>query len=234
MSKPRVKTWSDDAIAYMCAGTNDIQNTKYICLLSSAAARGNGFYVTPHNLDQAAVVFTVSKIIKPTWINDRDQFLQPTKELPTSFYYDCLLWTLFNGRNLTASANGLEWDGQKWDLVNHFVPYTEQEVNAKGRFESDFMSSYLSDRELSSEATAVLDAGRDLWKAFFAVTDNKSIRDEFKLNRPDVGWYQIRNALDKRNESGSSHPVSFEPFNEAYRLLTEKIRPLVYEYGFLR
>ena len=235
MLKPRVKTWSEDAIAYMCAGTNDIQNAvKYVYILSSVAARGNGFYVTPKNLAQAAVVFTVSRIIKPTWINDRDQFLQPTCELPEWFYDDCLLWMLFNGNNVTASANGLEWNGKKWDLINHFVPYTEQEVNAKGRFESDFMSSYLSDRKLSSEATSVLDAGRDLWKAFFAVTDNKSIRDEFKLNRPDVGWYQIRNALEKRNESGSSIPVSFEPFNGAYMVLTEKIRPLVYEYGFLR
>lgn len=234
MTKPRVKTWSEDAIAYMCSGTNDIQNTKYVCLFSSVAGRGNGFYVTPRNLDQAAVVFTVSKIIKPTWFNDRDQFLQPSCELPREFYTDCLLWMLFHGSNLTASANDLEWNGQKWNLVNHFVPYTEQEVNATGRFESDFMSNYLMERELSPEAAAVLDAGRELWRAFFAVTDNKAVRSEYRLNRPDVGWYQVRNTLKRRNELEGFPPVSFEPFEKAYNLLTEKIRPLVFEYGFLR
>jgi hypothetical protein len=55
-----------------------------------------------------------------------------------------------------------------------------------------------------------------------------------KLNRADVGWYQIRNALKKRNESGDGVPVSFSAFEEAYRALSDKLRPMVYELGFLR
>ena len=35
---------------------------------------------------------------------------------------DCLVWMLFNGSNLTASANDLEWNGKKWSIVNHFIP----------------------------------------------------------------------------------------------------------------
>lgn len=42
--------------------------------------------------------------------------------------------------------------------------YTEAEVNAPDRFESDFMVQYLADKELSKEAKAVLDAGRPLWQ----------------------------------------------------------------------
>ena len=51
---------------------------------------------------------------------------------------------LFNGSNLTASADGLEWNGKAWSIVNHFIPFTEEEVNAPDRFESDFMVRYLS------------------------------------------------------------------------------------------
>ena len=62
----------------------------------------------------------------------------------------------------------------------------------------------------------------------------KAVRDELKLNRPDVGWYQVRNALKKRNESGDFVPVSFKAFEEAYKTLTEKMQPMVYELGFLK
>jgi hypothetical protein len=96
------------------------------------------------------------------------------------------------------------------------------------------MVQYLADKNLSPEATAVLDAGRVLWQAYFAHTDVRTVRDDLKLNRPDVGWYQIRNALKLRNESGDVAPVSFKPFETAYKVLSEKLQPQVFELGFLR
>jgi len=37
-----------------------------------------------------------------------------------------------------------------------------------------------------------------------------------------------------RNSSGDFPVVSFKPFEEAYKALTEKLQPQVYELGFLR
>jgi hypothetical protein len=141
---------------------------------------------------------------------------------------------LFHGKNLTASANGLEWNNKKWSIVNHFIPFTEAEVDAPDRFESDFMVQYLADKTLSPEATAVLDAGCVLWKAYFAYKDVRSVREQYKLNRADVGWYQIRNALAKRNKSGDTVPIQFTPMETAYAALTDKLRPQVFSLGFLR
>jgi hypothetical protein len=62
----------------------------------------------------------------------------------------------------------------------------------------------------------------------------RSVRDELKLNRPDVGWYQVRKALESRNADGDFLPVSFKAFKEAYDALTEKLQPMVYELGFLK
>lgn len=59
------------------------------------------------------------------------------------------------------------------------------------------MVQYLKGKKQSLEAKAVLEAGKKLWQAYFLHTDNRTVRDEYKLNRPDVGWYQIRNALKK-------------------------------------
>ncbi|MDD5229592.1 MAG: hypothetical protein PHN45_02640 [Methylococcales bacterium] len=228
---PRVKTWSDNAIAYMYCGVNDLQHAEQQTVIySSVYGGGNGFYITPENLWQAAIIFSVRRLVLPTWLNDRDQFLQPTAPLSDEFKNDCLIWMLFNRCQRTASANNLEWNAKTWSIVNHFIPFTEAEVNAPERFESDFMVQYLEKKKLSKEAKAVLDAGRELWKAYFSETDVYNVREEFKLNRADVGWYQIRNALKKRIET----PVDFGDFETTYKNLSAKLQPLVFELGFLR
>ncbi|OUD13047.1 hypothetical protein [Thioflexithrix psekupsensis] len=234
-TKKDFKTWSDNALAYLTAKGNDMQNANSTYILSSRAyGESGGIYINPENLWQAAIVFSVRRLIKPTWLNDRDQFLQPTGELTDEFKHDCLIWMLFNGSNLTASANDLEWNGKKWSIVNHFIPYSEEEIGAPDRFESDFMVQYLKKKKLSKEAKAVLNAGRLLWQAYFSTTDTYRTCEELKLNRPDVGWYQIRNALKKRNESGDYLPIDFSEFEQVYKELTVKLQPLVFELGFLR
>jgi hypothetical protein len=230
-----LQMWSNNAIAYMYCGVNDLQHAEQQTVIySSVYGGGHGFYITSENLWQAAIIFAVRRLVQPTWLNDRDQFLQSTSELSDEFKNDCLIWMLFNRCQRTASANDLEWNNQKWSIVNNFIPFTETEVGAPERFESDFMVQYLAGKQLSAEAVAVLDAGRELWQTYFAYTDERSVRDEFKLNRVDVGWYQIRNALKKRNETGDALPVDFTKFSDAYEVLSTKLRPLVYEYGFLK
>ena len=252
----RLSNWSDNAIGFFWCKASDVQNVLQTVIFSSPYSQGDGMFITLENLWQVAIVFTVRRVIKATWLNDRDQFLQPTESLTEEFKSDCLIWMLFNGSNLTASANDLEWNGKKWSIINHFIPFTEAEVGAPDRFESDFMVQYLANLpnlptipyrapspirvnksnypNLSDEANAVLEAGKTLWQAYFSHTDVRTVRDELKLNRPDVGWYQIRKALQARNASGDFIPVSFKPFEEAYKSLTEKLQPMVYELGFLK
>lgn len=225
----RGSKWADGAIGSMIVFGNDLQHASQgTALLSSGYGNAGAFFVTAENLWKAAIIFTVRKIIKPTWLNDRDQFLQPTQEPSNEFKSDCLVWMLFNTSNLSAGANGLEWNGKTWSLVNHFIPFTESEVGASGRFESDFMSKYIGKLKLSKEANAVLEDGRKVWKKYHSIKLEKRIRDEFKLNRPDVGWYQIRRALE------ADGTENFADFKEAYEALSIKIRPRVLEYGFLK
>ena len=232
---PRVKTWADNAIAYMYCGVNDLQHAEQQTIIySSVYGGGNGFYITPANLLQASIIFSVRRLVKPTWLNDRDQFLQPISKLSEEFKNDCLVWMLFNRCQRTAGANGLVWEGQTWNLVNHFIPFTETEAGANNRFESDFMADYLQGKPQTVEATNVMNTGRVLWQTFFASTDTYNVREELKLNRSDAGWYQIRTALKLREQNRDQIEAMFQDFNSAYVALTDKLAPLVYSLGFLR
>ncbi|MDF0489783.1 hypothetical protein PX554_16735 [Sphingomonas sp. H39-1-10] len=230
---PRPKRQCENAIGFLYASNNDLQHAQLETLITSSiftGGNGGGYYILVENLWQAAIVFSVRRLIKPTWLNDRDQFLQPSERLTDEFKSDCLVWMLFNGSNLTAGADGLRWNDRDWSLVNHFIPFTEAEVGAKGRFESDFMVRYIAGMAFSPEARAVLDTSRTLWKRFHATSFPRKIRDEYKLGRPDAGWYQIRRALEAH---GDTELTDFDPFKTAYAALTAKLRPSVYALGFL-
>ena len=237
VSHVRNTTWANGAIAHFFCNGNDLQNSGTMTAIFSSVhsiGHAGGYFVNEDNLWKIAVMFSVRRLIRKSWINDRDQFLQPTEPLTNEFKNDCLVWMLFNGSNLTASADELEWNDKQWSIVNHFIPFTEQEVNSPDRFESDFMVQYMADKKLSKEAKKVLAEGKKLWQAYFSTTDARAVREELKLNRADVGWYQIRKTIELRNSSSDYAPVSFEPFKSAYADFTDKLRPQVYELGFLK
>lgn len=230
----RNTNWADGAIGHFFCNGNDFQNAGTMTAIFSSVhsiGHAGGYFITPDNLWQAAIVFTVRMIIPHTWTNHNDQFLQPEQPLSEAFKNDCLIWMLFAGKNLSASANNLEWNGKNWAIVNHFIPFTEAEVGAQDRFESDFMARHLQKIKLTPEAQQVLDEGRTLWRNYHASQFDKSIRDELKLGRPDVGWYQIRRALEANQ---SNQPTDFAPLRTAYETLSAKLRPQVYDLGFLK
>ncbi|WP_010165438.1 hypothetical protein [Sphingomonas sp. PAMC 26617] len=230
---PRPKRQYDGGLGYLYASNNDLQHAGQETLITSSiftGGNGGGVWLTPTNLWQGAIVFSVRMLIPHTWQNHNDQFLQPSQPLTDEFKSDCLIWMLFNGKNLTAGADGLRWDDCDWSLINHFVPFTEAEVGAKGRFESDFMVRYMAGMVFSPEVRAVLDEGRKLWTRFHATSFPRKIRDLYKLGRFDAGWYQVRRSLEAYSDT---EPTDFDPWKAAYAALTVKLRPKVYELGFL-
>lgn len=230
---PRVKRTANGAIGHLFASNNDMQNAGQGTLITSSiftGRNGGGLFLLPENIADASVVFSVRLLARHTWQNHSDQFLQPAQPLSEIFKSDCLIWMLFNGKNLTAGADGLRWDDRDWSLTNHFIPFTESEVGAKARFESDFMVRHMAGMKFSPEARAVLDEGRKLFQRFHASSFPNKIRQEYKLGRADAGWYQIRRALEAYSDSEFT---DFGPFKAAYADLTMKLRPQVFELGFL-
>ena len=233
-------------IGFLDCSTPDFQNQNYVFIdILENETNDHRFhlYLTQKNLIIGAIYFSVRHCIEATWLNDRDQFLYPNNgwESDTEFQNDCLAFTLFHGQNRISSREG----------VNHWIPFTESEVNARERFESHFMTDFISGKikaantglfdvqpqretplEFSPEAQAVFDAGRELWRYYHS-------KPNVNVN---ASLYDIKEYFQGRNEKGKMNNKSTDEtytnltgnLREKLKLLAEKIEPKIYEYGFLK
>jgi hypothetical protein len=180
------------------------------------------------NIMEGAIYFSVRLCIEPNWLNDRDQFLFPNNNYKADidFQNDCLISMLFHSQNRISVKEG----------ENHWIPYTEQEVNSKNNFQSNFMSNFLKGKTLSPEAQNVLKAGRELWKYYHAKIAN------IPTASVDASFYDIREYFQGRSAKGTMNTKSsddtynalIKDLRQNMSLLAEKIKPKVYEYGFLK
>jgi hypothetical protein len=223
---------------------NDFQHNNIVYVLNNKEQLPNprGIWVNQSNLIPISIYFTVRKTIPATWLNDRDQFLLPNNgwETDIEFQNDCLTFTLFN--NNISSKFG----------VNHWIPFSEIDVNARDNYESHFIISFIrgkiiqngySDlfehqedtfcikRKFSGESKAVFKAGKKLWKYYHSQPSanvNASLYDirEFFQGRDDNGKMNNKSGDDTYNSM-------IKDLRQALSTLTEKIKPKVYEYGFL-
>jgi len=204
--------------------------------------------ITRYNLHIITLYLAIRHCIEHTWINHNDQFLYPIDgwQQDVEFQNDCLAFALFHNKN-TIKSNKKN---------NHWIPFTEQEVDAKEKFESSFMTQFIKGkikqevqttdlfaiatqnenlqkpREFSEKATAVFDAGRELWKYYHA-------QPNVNVN---ASLYDIREYFQGRNDKGKMNNKSQDEtymqlitnLRSTLKLLAKKIEPLVYEYGFLK
>jgi hypothetical protein len=233
-------------IGHLNTKSNDFQHQNRIVIgLENILSRGD-FHIgiNQDNLIFISIYFAVRHCIEATWLNDRDQFLHPNDgwETDKEFQNDCLAFTLFHGQNRISSKDG----------TNHWIPFTEQEVNAREKFESNFMSKFINGKlkndhsgdlfgnqtqrttplVFSPEATAVFHAGRELWK-YYHQQPNCNV---------NASLYDIKEFFQGRNEKGKMNNKSSDEtymnligdLREKLRQLADKIEPKVYEYEFLK
>ncbi|EOB5055782.1 hypothetical protein ACGYC4_000879 [Campylobacter upsaliensis] len=128
------KDFANEMLGLISNYPSDFQNQQKVCLLSKPLAR-YCLNITQSNLIPFSVYFSVRHCIPHTWINDRDQFLSPNKkwEKDTEFHSDCLIFMLFHGQNRITAKEG----------INHFIPFSEKEIDAAEAFESHFMLEFI-------------------------------------------------------------------------------------------
>lgn len=222
----------------MCKG-NDFVNQNYTALLSGPYVSAGALSVTPQNFEQAMIVHAVRRIPKATWLNDRDQFMQPVSEPSEEFTADCTVWNLFSNSNQTASLRNIVYEGRTYQILNHFFPFLISDVKKWMITESQiaeslsagkdrFVAEWLSGRNLSPESLSVVRNGRQIYQFYF---ENLAIlpTTRFKIDNWDAGWWQIRKALGDVN-LGKEMMIELKVYHARLR---EKILPKITHYGIL-
>lgn len=253
-NNPRLNIWASEinkrkggeVIGLMVSMPPDYQNNQRFALLSKSQKR-YCFDVKDVNLKEFAVYFAVRHCIKADWLNDRDQFYYPNDgwQDDEEFQSDCLAFTLFHGQNRITAKEG----------INHWIPFSEKEVDAPTLFKSHFMADYINGKiELpqtadegdifadetqhkvkkiifSPKAAIVMERGKALWRYYMT---QEGID-------PNASFYDIKEYFQGRDEKGRMKSSSEDPvytkllsdLKEAITDLAKQIEPKIYRYGFL-
>lgn len=243
-----------ESIGYFHNDSNMIEkNSQFIFLLTSCAAHGHGFSIVDKNFEKCVSYFTARRLLigyYSTWVNGKDEYMIPNIEHKKykEFENDSIVYSLFNTASNQSSLRSIFYNNKFWDIKNEFFFMSEQEIKdlANGKLSREdinddividienfggnrFVYKKLQEIELSEEAQKVLDKAKELVRLSFKNRNLfNQLHSEYQINCWDAGWYQIKGLLKE------FHKEELDEFNKLYKKLEDKMRPMVYELGFLK
>lgn len=243
------------ALGYGVFGGNIVdENGSGVFLLTSTRSTANGVSIMPENFDRVISYHAARRLITgqyATWINCKDEYMIPNTEHPDyeQWQADCIVHSLFNTASNQSSLRNIDYNGKTWNIFNEFfwmsrediyslatgssspdtlAPAVANDVLKYGQSGNRFVYEKLQTVSLSDDAKLVLDMATAI------LIDTMKYREEFDRKHPeyhinswDAGWYQVK-AVAKEYI-----PDKLKLFNELYKKLEDRMRPLVYELGFL-
>ncbi|GHP42354.1 hypothetical protein [Helicobacter pylori] len=243
----------DTIFGYLDPGRNSFQhqNLVHISVIDkSQQSHVKYFPIIATTILLVSVFFSIRHCIKATWQNDRDQFYAPYDDAfqdDSEFKNNCLIFMLFHAQNRITTTQG----------ANHFIPFSETEVNAKERYSShallDFLKGKIKEEgdslflnakkenkplEFSQSTLNVFSAGKEIYRHYHT---QASTNPHYNANASlyDIKeFFQGRNAQGKLNlptkAKDGYYKQLYANLQDALKDLAKEIQPKVYEYGFLR
>ena len=192
------------------------------------------FGIDLSNFYHVCVNFFVRKSITSTWLNQNDEFLEPNGDIE-SIKYDAIVYSLFNNSSYQKSSD--EFNNEFfWMSADRMKELADEngydELYNDVRTASDrhvykllFGEERIYDR-LSDDAKAVLDKAIELVESSMELRQVMA-NDENHLDSWDAGYAQLK-LLWKEYFTND-----FTEFRRLYKVMEDRMRPLVYELGFL-
>ncbi len=230
---------------YFNVGNDVYQSTQRIAIFSSCDnSNANGLSIIPENFESIITMFSARRLVLNNWINHIDQYLQPNiyHEEWNNFFFDSIIFSLFESKSQQSSLRNIDFENQKWNIKNEFFFMSKNEImnlanesnfdytyNDARVSEERFVYKKLQEIELSKEAQDVLNKAIELTKKSFKYRElfNQE-HPEYQIMNWDCGWYQIKAVLKEYFSE------DLTDFQELYKILSDKMRPMVYELGFLK
>ena len=225
----------DDYICTIDCHGNVIQNNRHTYITNKYPKSGGGtLQVTKNNIFKVCIVHSIKNLITTNWIIDKDTY-NMNVDIPISFINDAFVYSMFGNYCCSVKIG----DDQ---LKNEFFWMSKSEIESLAlKYNNDycfndahssserFVYTKLQDISLSAQAQDVMDKANDIVRKTFKYREsfNKE-HPEYQINNWDCGFYQIKKLCKEYM------PELLKEFKEVYKVLADKMRPMVYELGFLK
>ena len=238
---------TDNSIGYFYSyGNNVYFNPTNVGLLSSGFSNGHGISISYKNFDKVVISFSARKLIKSNWVNQKDEYLVPneTHNQFEQFKYDSLIYSLFHIHSFQSSLRQVEYKGKLWDIKNEFFWLSVEHMKKLGD-DNGFDELYNDSRtdvnrfvykklygeekvydKLSVDARLVLDKANELVDKSINMR-RLMTNEQNHLHCWDAGYSQLKLVWKEYFSE------DFKEFRTLYKNLEDRMRPLVYELGFL-
>ena len=244
----RGRNFSNNIGFFWHGGYNNVQGSPQgTGIFSSTCSNGNGHGINEDNFTRCTALFSARKLIEDNWMNDKDEYLAPNEqhEKYNEFVNDSVIYSLFHSASNQSSLRQVEYKGKLWDIKNEFFWMSKQDImdlaneynmdeiyeDAKTS-EERYVYKYIQEHkeEFSQEALDILNKAIELTKKSFKYRQLfADEHPEYQLEKCwDAGFYQLK-AIWKEYMKDD-----FEEFKKSYKVLSDKMRPMVYSIGFLK
>jgi hypothetical protein len=243
---PNSKKGCSSAIGYINNDSNNVQQQNVIHLMSAVCKANGNKPITVNNFEKMIIGFSARKLILRNWLSDKDEFIKPntSHQYFEQFKCDSLVYSLFHIHSFQTSLRQIEYKGHMWDIKNEFFWMSKDRMkeladekgydnlyndarttNDRHVYKLLFGEERIYDK-LSEDAKSVLDKATELVERSMELRQVMS-NDENHLDSWDAGYAQLKLVWKEYFQE------DFKEFRQLYKNLEDRMRPLVYELGFL-
>jgi hypothetical protein len=245
----KTRKFDSDSFGYLVTNGNNVENNTSNCYIIDGPPNNNkaGTVIYESNFFKSMIVLTVRKLITSDWINSKDEYLVPNERNGQfeQFKYDSLVYSLFNSSNGMVSFRQVEYKDRLWDIKNEFFWMSKDRMKELAN-KNDYYTLYNDARtsddrhvykllfgeeriydKLSPDARAVLDKATELVEKSMELRRVMANDEYYHLDSWDAGYAQLKLIWKDYFQE------DFKEFRQLYKNLEDRMRPLVYELGFL-
>lgn len=236
-----------NSLGYMYSDSNNVyKNSKGVCIVSSVFSHGHGVPIIDDNFLDVCSFFCARKTIVQNWVNQKDEYLKPNElhENFQQFQYDSIVYSLFHSASNQSSLRNIEYKNEMYDIKNDFFWMSNEHIKEladQNGYDELYNDARISSNryvynllfgdkriydKLSPDAKLVIDTASELVEK--SIRLRQVIADsENHLNAWDSGYSQLKIIWKEYFQD------DFVIFRQLYKNLENRLKPLVYEIGFL-
>jgi hypothetical protein len=228
------------------------KNAISVALFTSPFSSANNVFVTKSNFHKAIQGFCARRLIASNVWNEKDEYMKPSDDTLASDDYlqwsnDCIIYSLFDNQSFQSSLRQITYQGKQWDIKNEFFPFSSQGMRTlaeNNQFiemiddldEDDTERFVYTEIEriklepitFSQEALDLLECAKELIISSMPYRKlMHSQHEEYHLNAWDSAYAQLKLVWKEHCAK------EFKVFDGLRKALADKLRPKVYEFGFL-